>query len=151
MKEAYLYEKLDNKWVKCALCNHRCLLKNGLKGICGVRENRDGILISLSYDKIIARHVDPIEKKPLFHFFPGSLSYSIATPGCNLKCSFCQNADISQMPADQNRIWGESFSPSMLVDEAKATGSLTISYTYTEPTIYYELAADTARLASSKG
>ena len=151
MKEAYLYEKLDKDRVRCFLCNHRCLIKEGTKGICGVRENRSGTLTTLVYDKIIARHVDPIEKKPLFHFLPGSRSYSIATVGCNFRCRFCQNADISQMPADSGRIWGEEFTPAMIINEAKASRSSTIAYTYTEPTIYYELAVDTARLAVSNG
>jgi pyruvate formate lyase activating enzyme len=150
-KEAYLYEKLDADRVRCHLCSHRCLIKDGRKGICGVRENQGGTLISLVYGKVIARHVDPIEKKPLFHFLPGSRSYSIATVGCNFRCLFCQNADISQMPTDHNRIWGEEMSPSAVVDEAVATRSRTIAYTYTEPTIYFELALDTARLAVQKG
>ena len=151
MKEAYLYEKIDKRRVRCSLCNHRCVIKEGAKGICGVRENREGSLISLVYGKVIARHVDPIEKKPLFHFLPGSRSYSIATAGCNFKCLFCQNADISQMPSDHNRIWGEDMTPDMIVDDAAATRSATIAYTYTEPTIYFELALDTARLAAKRG
>jgi len=151
MKEAYLYEKMDESRVRCFLCNHKCLIKEGAKGICGVRENHGGTLMSLVYGKVIAKHVDPIEKKPLFHFLPGSNSYSIATVGCNFKCLFCQNADISQMPSDQNRIWGEDMTPEMIVNEALASRSSTIAYTYTEPTIYFELAVDTSRLAVSKG
>ena len=151
MKEAYLYEKLDNQRVQCHLCNHSCLIKNHAKGICGVRENQDGTLMSLVYGKVIARHVDPIEKKPLFHFLPASRSYSVATVGCNFKCLFCQNADISQMPADHGRIWGEDMTPDMIVADAHASRCATIAYTYTEPTVYYELAVDTARLAVSKG
>ncbi|KPK31368.1 MAG: radical SAM protein [Nitrospira bacterium SG8_3] len=150
-KEAYLYEKQENNRVRCFLCNHRCLIKEGGIGICGVRENQDGTLISLVYGKLIATHVDPIEKKPLFHFLPSTRSYSIATVGCNFKCLFCQNADISQMPADQGKIWGEDMTPQMIVEHALANRSATISYTYTEPTIFYELAADTARLAVSQG
>jgi pyruvate formate lyase activating enzyme len=111
MKEAYLYEKRDLNEVRCLLCSHKCLIKEGSRGICGVRENQKGTLMSLVYGKVIARHADPIEKKPLFHFLPGSRSYSIATVGCNFKCLFCQNADISQMPADQKRIWGEDMAP----------------------------------------
>jgi len=151
MKEAYLYKKETENRVRCFLCNHRCLIKPGDRGICGVRENREGILTSLVYGKVIARHVDPIEKKPLFHFLPGSKSYSVATVGCNFKCRFCQNADISQMPADHHRIWGDDVTPEMIVDDARSSGSATIAYTYTEPTIYYELAADTARLATARG
>jgi pyruvate formate lyase activating enzyme len=149
-KEAYLYEKLDDQRVRCHLCSHHCLIKDGGKGICGVRENQGGSLVSLVYGKVIARHVDPIEKKPLFHFLPGSRSYSIATVGCNLKCLFCQNADISQMPADHDRIWGEEMTPSAIVTDVLATQSATIAYTYTEPTIYFELVLDTARLAADK-
>ncbi len=151
MKEAYLYEKRDINRVRCLLCGHKCLIKEGGKGICGVRENQKGILVSLVYGKVIARHVDPIEKKPLFHFLPGSRSYSIATVGCNFRCLFCQNADISQMPADHNRVWGEDMGPEMIAEDAAASQALTISYTYTEPTIYFELAMDTARKAVSKG
>lgn len=151
MKEAYLYKKMDGEKVRCFLCNHRCLVKDGAKGICGVRENQGGTFVSLVYDKVIARHVDPIEKKPLFHFLPGSRSYSIATVGCNFRCLFCQNADISQMPADHQQVWGEEMTPAMLVEEALSSRSATIAYTYTEPTVYYELASDTARLATLKG
>jgi pyruvate formate lyase activating enzyme len=151
MKEAYLYEKLENERVRCLLCNHRCLIKDGAKGICGVRENSSGKLISLVYGKVIARHCDPIEKKPLFHFLPGTRSYSIATVGCNFRCLFCQNADISQMPSDQDRIMGEDMSPDQIVREALNTRSASISYTYTEPTVYFELASDAARLAKTKG
>jgi len=151
MKEAYLYENRENKNVKCFLCSHGCLIKDGAVGVCGVRQNRDGKLFSLVYNKIIAKNVDPIEKKPLYHFLPGSSSYSIATAGCNLKCLFCQNAEISQMPADQNRIWGEDISPQEIVEDAIASKASTIAYTYTEPTIYFEVALDTARLAVEKG
>ena len=151
MKEACLYEKLEDEKVRCVLCNHRCLIKESGRGICGVRENRAGTLISLVYNKIIAGHCDPIEKKPLFHFLPGTSSYSIATVGCNFKCQFCQNADISQMPQDQNRIMGEDMSPERVVKLALESRSTSISYTYTEPTIYFETALDTARLAVSEG
>jgi len=151
MKEAYLYEKLDRKRVRCRLCGHGCLIKDGSKGICGVRENHDGILTTLVYGKVIAMHVDPIEKKPLFHFLPGSRSYSIATVGCNFRCRFCQNSDISQMPSDYNRIMGDETPPVNIVKNAKESRSSTIAYTYTEPTIYYELALDTSRLAVKDG
>ncbi|MBN2124013.1 MAG: AmmeMemoRadiSam system radical SAM enzyme [Deltaproteobacteria bacterium] len=151
MKEAYLYEKQDDNRVRCSLCNHRCLIKQGARGICGVRENRAGTLVSLVYGKVVARHVDPIEKKPLFHFLPSTRTYSIATVGCNFRCLFCQNSDISQMPADLNQIWGEDMSPELMIREALSTRSASVSYTYTEPTIYFELALDTARLAVSKG
>ena len=151
MKEACLYQKLENEKVRCLLCNHRCLIKNGGRGICGVRENRAGTLISLVYGKIIAGHCDPIEKKPLFHFLPGTRSYSIATVGCNFRCVFCQNADISQMPSDRNRIMGEDMTPERIVNQALESRSASISYTYTEPTIYFETALETARAAASRG
>ena len=150
--EAYLYESLKESEVKCNLCNHRCKIKDGRRGICGVRENRAGILETLVYGKVIARHIDPIEKKPLFQFLPGSLSYSIATVGCNFKCRFCQNADIAQMPSDRNgRIVGDVCSPEDVVAEAINGGCKTIAYTYTEPTVYFEFAYDTAKLAAAKG
>ncbi len=151
MKEAYLYEKQKDNLVRCHLCNHQCVVKEGNKGICGVRENRAGTLVSLVYERVIATHADPIEKKPLFHFLPGSRSYSIATVGCNFRCLFCQNADISQMPADHHHIIGEKMTPQAIVSETVRSGSSTIAYTYTEPTIYFELALDTARLAVEKG
>ncbi len=101
MRQAMFQEAREAKKVQCGLCSHRCVIVPGKRGICSVRENRDGILYTLVYDKVIARHIDPIEKKPLFHFLPGSLSYSIATPGCNFRCKHCQNADISQLPRDR--------------------------------------------------
>jgi pyruvate formate lyase activating enzyme len=152
MKQAMFQEAREGKKVQCSLCSHRCLISPGKRGICAVRENRDGILYTLVYDKVIARHIDPIEKKPLFHFLPGSLSYSIATPGCNFRCQHCQNADISQLPRDHSgTLSGEGVSPALLVDAALKNGCGSISYTYTEPTIYFELAYDTARLAAEAG
>ncbi len=151
MKEAMLWRPGKEKNVKCYLCSHHCLIKPSKRGICGVRENQDGVLYSLVYGKTIAKHVDPIEKKPLYHFLPGSFSYSIATVGCNLKCLFCQNADISQMPRDYNKIMGEEFLPDEVVKQAKATRCRTIAYTYTEPTIFFEYAYETSLLASQDG
>ncbi len=150
-KEALLYEKLSKNKVRCFLCNHMCIIKENSTGICGVRKNNNGALFSLVYEKIIAKHTDPIEKKPLFHFLPGSMSYSIATPGCNLKCSFCQNSDISQMPKDFGRITGENITPEALVNEAEDINASTIAYTYTEPTVFYELAKETAQIAAARG
>ncbi|UCE52494.1 MAG: AmmeMemoRadiSam system radical SAM enzyme [Desulfobacterales bacterium] len=150
--EAYLYEPLEEQKVKCNLCSHRCIIKDGRRGICSVRENRSGILRTLVYGKVIARHIDPIEKKPLFHFLPGSLSYSIATVGCNFKCRFCQNADIAQMPSDHKGvIMGDTYTPEQVVAAAERGGCRSISYTYTEPTVFFELAYDTAKLAHEKG
>lgn len=146
--EAYLYTKENDLKAQCNLCSHSCLIKPSKRGICKVRANHDGQLESLVYGKLIAHNVDPIEKKPLFHILPGSLSYSIATVGCNFKCRFCQNADIAQMPSDyQGRIWGEYVSPEDIVADAINGDCKSIAYTYTEPTIYFELAFDTAKIA----
>ncbi|MBW2154318.1 MAG: radical SAM protein, partial [Deltaproteobacteria bacterium] len=146
--EAYLWESAKNRTVKCNLCNHRCLIKEGQRGICGVRENQSGTLQTLVYGRLIAQNVDPIEKKPLFHFMPGTRSYSIATVGCNFKCQFCQNADIAQMPSDRDgMIMGNHVPPEDIVAGARRTGCKSISYTYTEPTIFFEYAYDTAKLA----
>ena len=150
--EAYLYERLDDNQVKCILCSHRCVIKDGRRGICKVRENEAGVLKTLVYGKLIARHVDPIEKKPLFHFLPGTLSYSIATVGCNFRCRFCQNADIAQMPADhRGAIMGERGEPREVVEAARRAGCRSIAYTYTEPTVFFEFAYETAKLAHEKG
>jgi pyruvate formate lyase activating enzyme len=152
MKPAMFQEPKEGKKVLCSLCSHRCLIPPGKRGICAVRENQDGTLYSLVYDKVIARNVDPIEKKPLFHFQPGSRSFSIAAPGCNFRCRHCQNADISQLPRDRGgMILGEDVSPAVLVEAARRLGCSSISYTYTEPTIYFELAYEAARLASAAG
>ena len=121
---------MDGKKVKCHLCSHHCIIKDGRRGLCNVRENRSGRLDTLVYDKIIARQIDPIEKKPLYHLAPGSLSYSIATVGCNFKCGFCQNADIAQMPSDRGgSIAGEPFTPADIVEDAEKNNCRTIAYT----------------------
>jgi pyruvate formate lyase activating enzyme len=151
IKEAMLYEKLDDQYVHCNLCAHRCTIKPDRRGICGVRENKDGVLYSLVYGTLIAEHIDPIEKKPFFHVYPDSKSYSIATVGCNLNCDFCQNHEISQMPRSTRMINGEDILPAEIADQAKKSGSKTIAYTYTEPTIYFELAYDTAKIAIENG
>jgi len=151
MKEAYLYKKINDEKVRCNLCNHRCVIDNQDKGKCCVRKNIDGTLYSLVYQKLIAENSDPIEKKPLFHFMPGTYSLSVATVGCNFKCFFCQNFNISQAPSDFDRIEGRDVSPEVLVQRALANGDKSISYTYTEPTVFFEYAYDTAKIASEKG
>ncbi|MGO9567551.1 MAG: AmmeMemoRadiSam system radical SAM enzyme [Desulfomonilaceae bacterium] len=151
MKEALLYDRLKDGVVKCRLCRHGCKIDEGKKGICGVRQNKEGTLYTLVYDKVVSTNVDPIEKKPLFHFWPGSKSFSIATVGCNFFCTFCQNYSISQMPRDRGRIIGEAYSPADIVAMAVASGCRSISYTYTEPTIYYELARETMVEARKSG
>jgi pyruvate formate lyase activating enzyme len=147
MKEALLYDKLDEARVRCKLCAHRCTIIPGKRGVCQVRENREGILYSLVYGQLIAEAVDPIEKKPLFHFYPGSRSFSIATPGCNLRCLFCQNADISQRPRENGAIEGRQVAVETVVAAARRYGCRSISYTYTEPTIFFEYTYDVAQLA----
>jgi pyruvate formate lyase activating enzyme len=151
-KEALLYDKLSQNRVRCALCAHRCTIEDGRRGVCGVRENRDGTLYSTVYGRAISRDVDPIEKKPLFHFLPGTRAYSIATVGCNFTCLNCQNHTISQYPREHDgRILGEEISPHEIVAEAKELGCRSIAYTYTEPTIFFEYALETARLAHEEG
>ena len=151
MKEAMLYEKLPDNRVRCNLCAHHCLIGDGKKGICQVRENRDGTLYTLVYGRTISQNIDPIEKKPLFHFYPGSTAYSIATPGCNFRCAWCQNWEISQMPKEQHLIAGYEATPEQITAAAQQWGCRSIAYTYTEPTIFFEYAYDTAGLASAAG
>ena len=173
---ARFYQPLASGDVLCTLCPHDCRIHDGGRGACGVRYNEGGALYTLVYDRVIARHTDPIEKKPFFHFHPGSEAYSIATVGCNLRCSFCQNWEISQWPKDhlpkrmegtasvqatepicprlaeiENRIPGEPVTPAGMVAPARAAGARSVAYTYTEPTIFYELAHDTAVLAREAG
>lgn len=150
MKEAMFYERLKNNQTRCGLCRFRCLIRDGDRGICKVRENHSGTLYTLVYGKLCAEHIDPIEKKPLFHVMPGSSSYSIATVGCNFRCHQCQNYSISQI--DKNgAIHGREQSAKGVVQQALESGCQSISYTYTEPTIFFEFAYDTARLAHKAG
>lgn len=150
MKEAYLYQKLKEKKVRCGVCSHRCLISSGKQGFCQVRENKNGKLYNLVYQKACAKNVDPIEKKPLYHFQPGSYSLSIATVGCNFRCLHCQNWDISQyllISKTGAEILGEDLPPKRIVEEAIKNNCRSISYTYTEPTIFLEYALDTMKLA----
>jgi pyruvate formate lyase activating enzyme len=151
MKEALLYEKLDGQRVRCSLCAHRCVIAPDNKGTCRVRENRDGTLYTLVYGRPLSQAVDPIEKKPFFHFYPGSTAFSIATAGCNFRCSFCQNAEISQMPRERGQIAGRQAAPEEVVRAAQRAGSRSIAYTYTEPTIFFEYSYDIAQLANAAG
>ena len=150
--EAWFYDSMPDQQVRCRLCSHRCVIGIGRRGICGVRENRAGVLETLVYGRLIAAHDDPIEKKPLFHMMPGSRSFSIATVGCNFKCRFCQNADIAQMPADRKgMVAGDRATPEKVVAAAQHSRCASIAYTYTEPTVFFEFAGDTARLAHERG
>jgi pyruvate formate lyase activating enzyme len=130
---------------------HHCKIDEGKSGICGVRKNEGGDLYTINYGKVIAMNLDPIEKKPLFHFIPASQSFSIATVGCNFRCKHCQNYDISQFHGGKKSIPGSDVSPEKVIEAAERSESESISYTYTEPTIFFEFAIDCARLARERG
>ena len=151
-KEAMLWEKLDDRRVRCCLCAHECRIDESKFGICGVRRNIDGVLNTMVYAQPVAMNIDPVEKKPLYHFLPGTSTYSIATVGCNFRCGFCQNWQISQVSMTDDRIFPrQGMSPGQIVEEAKARRCQSISYTYTEPTVFFEYAYDTAVLARQAG
>lgn len=150
MHEALFFEKTDGSELRCLLCPHECAVADGKRGLCGVRENRDGRLYSLVFGHPIAEHVDPIEKKPLFHVLPGSTCYSIATAGCNLSCRHCQNADIAHLPRSHSIPDSTWRSPNDIVSSALASGCTSIACTYTEPTIYFEYALEIARRAAQE-
>ncbi len=137
--------------VRCVACAHRCLIRPGRSGICHVRENRDGALVTLVFGRAVAANADPIEKKPLFHFYPGSVAFSIATWGCNFHCLHCQNWAISQAGRDGLTAPSFALPPNRVVAAARAAGSRSIAYTYTEPTIFIEYVLETARLAGEAG
>jgi pyruvate formate lyase activating enzyme len=185
LREALFYEARPGGRVRCTLCPHRCNLPDGYRGACGVRVHHAGKLYTLVYDRVVAAGADPIEKKPLFHFHPGSSSYSIATVGCSLRCAFCQNWEIAHWAKEHvphralaaaagcgpggeaaegepgapgaspdellRRVLGEPVTPAGIVADALAAGCASISYTYTEPTVFYELAYDTAVRARAAG
>ncbi len=151
LHKAMLYRQ-EGASVVCELCAHECRIKDGKRGICGVRRNRGGVLFSLVYGELVAEHIDPIEKKPLFHFLPGSLSYSISTVGCNFHCRHCQNSSISQaLHMSEEEMSGSRRSPDQVVDAAAASGCSSISYTYVEPTVFFEFAYDCCILAKRRG
>lgn len=146
MKEALLYIRLKDLSVDCQLCAHSCKIQEGKFGFCGVRQNIKGALYTHNYGKLVAVNTDPVEKKPLYHFFPGSLAFSIASAGCNFRCGFCQNWQISQLNFLKGHP-GEDFSADKVVGLAKQYNCRSIAYTYTEPTIFFEFALETAILA----
>jgi pyruvate formate lyase activating enzyme len=151
LKEAMLYKIMEDDKISCFLCSHHCLIFNGKFGICNVRENRGGVLYTHAYGEIIAQHIDPIEKKPLYHFLPGSRSFSIATIGCNFQCGFCQNWQISQVKeAKALGLRSEEVKPEDVVRQAKRSGTKSISYTYSEPTIFFEYAYEISQLAKNE-
>lgn len=146
-KEAILYEKLPDDRVRCTACARYCEIKKDQIGLCGIRGNVDGKLNLFVYGKIISGHVDPIEKKPVIHYYPGSKIYSIATTGCNWLCKYCQNADISQ----RRKVEGIDMTPEQVVDTAIKYGADGIAYTYNEPSIFIEFARDCGVVARKKG
>lgn len=151
-REALLYESCGDGKVICILCAHRCKLNPGQTGKCRVRENRDGRLVTLVGDRIVSAAIDPIEKKPLYHYLPGSLSFSIATVGCNFHCRFCQNWSIAHWPRQEPGSFpGAPVTPEGIVRTAKNGGCRSIAYTYTEPTVFFELALETCELAHKSG
>jgi pyruvate formate lyase activating enzyme len=150
VRDAQFWDSQDGI-VQCGLCHQNCRIRPDHRGLCGVRENQNGNLMTLVYGKLVAANVDPIEKKPLFHFLPGSLAYSIATAGCNFRCLHCQNSDISQLPRETGRIPGDYVSAEKVVADAIDIGCESIAYTYTEPTVFFEYAFDVATLARRSG
>jgi pyruvate formate lyase activating enzyme len=149
LHEAKYYQALPNNMVQCFLCPRQCILSEGQRGACRVRQNIEGKLYSLVYGQIASAHLDPIEKKPFFHVLPGSKAYSIATAGCNLQCVFCQNWQLSQVfPED---IQSQYLSPEQVVEQALASGAQSIAYTYSEPVIFIEYVIDIAKIARQKG
>lgn len=148
MQKAMFWSVEDGRQVRCELCPHRCLIAPGKRGVCHVRENRDGVLYTLNYRRIVASNIDPIEKKPLYHYAPGSYSFSVAAAGCNMHCRHCQNASISQV---QDDIPGQEVAPEEIVAAAQRSSCRTLAYTYTEPTIYFETMLEIAQLAAAAG
>jgi len=150
VKDARFWESVGKgDMVKCRLCPHECTVPKGTRGICGVRENREGKYKTLVYSRPVSMNVDPIEKKPLFHFLPGTKAFSIATAGCNIECKFCQNWQISQ--AKPEDIDSQYVPPEKIVEHALDSKSQSIAYTYSEPTIFYEYMYDTAKMGKEKG
>ncbi len=151
MHKAMFWSSKADKKVQCHLCPRECIIDVGKTGFCGVRQNSGGSLYSLVYAKPVSIAIDPIEKKPLFHFLPGTRTLSIATVGCNLACKHCQNWEISQYPRLRGKIAGEDKTPEQIVEMAVKLGVPSISWTYTEPTVFYEFFYDTAKLAKKRG
>jgi len=149
IREASFYEKLPYQKIKCKLCPRECAIDDHERGYCGVRENRGGTYYTLVHSRVCAAHIDPVEKKPFFHFYPGTLAFSVATAGCNVNCKMCQNWDISQARPEQ--VHAEYLPPANLAQQARENGCDSIAYTYSEPVIFYEYVADSARAARAAG
>lgn len=151
MHEALFYTSEPGGKVRCTLCPHNCLVADGKRGICKVRHNRDGRLFTNVYGRIASMHSDPVEKKPLYHFYPGKEILSIGTMGCNLLCSFCQNYSLSQCGDDES-IRHIEISPREIVERAaKLPGNIGIAFTYNEPAVFFEMVLETSRLAREAG
>ncbi len=152
--EAILWERADSRTagtVRCLACRHGCLVPPGGLGFCGVRQNRDGSLYSLVSDGLVSAHADPVEKKPLYHYLPGTRTFSFGTEGCNFRCAFCQNAEISQHPRLSGHIRQQAVTPEALVQATLAQHCASVAFTYTEPTVFIELLCATARNALASG
>ncbi len=147
--EALYYERIADNRVRCMLCPRECVISEGDRGFCSTRENRDGTLYSLVYGRVAAFNVDPIEKKPFFHVSPGALTFSLATAGCNMWCTFCQNHHLSQSTPEEVRSMDTT--PEQVAREARSSGSKVIAYTYNEPTVFNEFAVDCARAGLEEG
>lgn len=151
MQPAKLWRSLKKFQVQCRLCKHFCTLNPGDFGYCGVRQNREGVLVTYVADRVAAANLDPIEKKPLYHFLPGTFAYSVGTVGCNFSCAFCQNYLLADSPRSSGRILGEPTAPQAIVNAALRAGAASIAYTYNEPTVFFELLLPTAKLAIQNG
>jgi len=147
MREAMLYEKRPNSRVQCNICQWRCTISPGRSGVCRMDRNQDGILYNMNYAQASSVAVDPIEKKPLFHFFPGSLAFSIGGWGCNFHCQGCQNWQISCPEADEPWLGSREIQPQETVEQAKRHHCQGIAWTYNEPTVWFEYTLDSAKLA----
>jgi pyruvate formate lyase activating enzyme len=151
MKKAILWDKTADGKARCSLCAHRCVISEGNFGFCGMRQLKKGELFTYAYGKVAAKNLDPIEKKPLYHYLPGTTTYSVAASGCNFTCSFCQNWEISTLSALKGDILGEEAGAEKIVDEALKSGAASVSYTYTEPTIFFEYALEISQKAKKNG
>ena len=149
MKKADFYKKLDGQKVQCLLCPHKCIIQENSRGICKVRKNFDGELISENYGKVCSMAFDPIEKKPLYHYFPGRIIFSVGNIGCNLNCQFCQNWEISQTSVDEYG-YLRNITPEEIVSSAARKNNIGIAYTYNEPTVWFEFMLEIAKQAHKK-
>jgi pyruvate formate lyase activating enzyme len=149
IKEGVLFDSLADNKVKCNVCSHRCTIAEGKLGICRTRQNKNGKIYTLIYNTVSSEAVDPIEKKPLYHFLPGTLSYSLGTIGCNFRCMHCQNWNISQATLEES--YTMEITPEEAIKHALASGSKSISWTYNEPAIWHEYTYDSAVLAKKAG